>query len=202
MRRLVITLALVSIAAFVPAASPTASPARRPPAAARGIPSDFRRHQETYWVWYAPRIWIAASGKNDLQISSPTGTLWNTYGASGVVCANTADAWFKYLRENYRDTAKFGRGLYSKPLKAAHFTKIGGTKHLDTYYWRQTVNWAGKRKGGQKIKGEMVMDVFVVDAFSGVCGQRFQVRGAPARGFSRSIQTLHTVQSTITQRNL
>lgn len=202
MRRLVITLALISVAAFAPAASNAASQGHHASIAAREIPSDFRRHEETYWAWYAPKSWVASSGKNDLNISSPTGTLWNKYGVSGLVCPGTADQWFRYLRENYRDTAKGGFGLYSRPLKGAHFTKVGKTRRRDTYYWRQTVNWAGKRRSGTKIKGEMVMDIFVVDAFSGVCGQRFQVRGAPAKGFGRSIKTLRAVQSTITQRNL
>ena len=27
-----------------------------PPRSEAGYPSDFRRHQEQYWVWYAPSI--------------------------------------------------------------------------------------------------------------------------------------------------
>lgn len=166
------------------------------------IPSNFRRHQELYWVWYGPESWGASSGKYDLNISSPTGTLWNKYGAGGVVCPASAGQWFKSLRDNYQSTAGQGFGLYSKPLKSARFTKIGGIRKLDTYYFRQTVKWLGRRRNGARIKGEMVMDVFVVDLFSGVCGQRFQVRGAPARGYGKSIRLLRTIQSTVTSQNL
>ena len=59
-----------------------------------------------------------------------------------------------------------------------------------------------RRGNGQRIRGGLVMDIFAVDSTSGVCGQRFQSRGAPARNNARSIRLLRTVQSTITSRNL
>lgn len=176
-----------------------------PSGAGARYPSDFRRHQEQYWVWYAPQDWIASSGKYDLNISSATGTLWNKYGASGVVCPQSAGQWFSYLRNNFRQNAGARMGLYSYGLKGAHYTKVGRIQKLPekSYgpaYYRQKVLWAGRRKGnGQAIKGEMIMDVF---AYSGACGQRFQSRGAPARGNAKSIRLLRQVQSTITQRNL
>jgi hypothetical protein len=174
------------------------------PPADGALPSNFTRHQEQFWVWYGPPGWGAASGKNDLNISSPTGTLWNKYGAGGVVCPQSAGQWFKSLRENYRDTARAGFGLYSRPLFNARFTAMGAVRQIGNAYFRQTVRWAGRRRGGQQIRGEMIMDVFVAvpDPFFPVCGQRFQVRGAPARGNARSIRLLRTVQSTITSRNL
>lgn len=153
-----------------------------------------------------PRSWIASSGKYDLNISSATGTLWNKYGYSAVVCYNPA-AWFKYLRNNYRDTAGAGFGIYSKPLSRTHFTRIGRIKQLPKArygpaYFRQKLLWTGRRKGsGQVIRGEMIMDIFAIDSF-GNCAQRFQTRGAPARGNAASIRLLRLVQSTITQRNL
>jgi hypothetical protein len=174
------------------------------PPAAGALPSNFKRHQEQFWVWYGPAGWVASSGKNDLNISSPTGTLWNKYGAGGVICPQSAGQWFKALRNNYRDTARAGFGLYSRPLFNARFTAIGGVRQLGDAYFRQTVKWTGRRRGGQQIRGEMIMDVFVVvpDPLFPVCGQRFQVRGAPARGNARSMRLLRTVQSTITSRNL
>ena len=87
-----------------------AVPVLAAPESDAAYPSNFRRHQEQYWVWYAPASWIAASGKNDLHISSATGTLWNNYGASAVICPQTADQWFSYLRTNFRDTAGAGQG--------------------------------------------------------------------------------------------
>ncbi|MCB8915542.1 MAG: hypothetical protein H6532_06890 [Thermoleophilales bacterium] len=180
-------------------------PILAPPTADAAYPSNFRRHQELYWVWYGPGSWLAASGKNDLHISSPTGTLWNNYGASGVICPQTAGQWFKYLRNNFRNTAGAGQGIYSHPMRGTHFRKIGKIRKLPAArygpaYFRQKVLWAGRRKGsGQAIRGEMIMDIFAV---SGACGQRFQSRGAPARGNAKSIRLLRLVQSTITQRNL
>ena len=147
------------------------------PKSEAAYPSNFRRHQERYWVWYGPRSWGASSGKYDLNISSATGTLWNKYGASGVVCPQSAGQWFRYLRNNYRDTAGAGFGIYSHPMRGTHFRKIGKIRKLPAAqygpaYYRQKVLWAGRRKGsGQLIRGEMIMDVF---AISGACGQRFQ----------------------------
>ena len=194
----ILAAALVSLALVIPMLAPTPSGA--------AYPSSFRRHQEQYWVWYAPRSWIASSGKYDLNISSATGTRWNKYGYSAVVCYNPA-AWFKYLRNNYRDTAGAGFGLYSKPLSRTHFPRIGRIKQLPKArygpaYFRQKLLWTGRRKGsGQVIRGEMIMDIFAIDSF-GNCAQRFQTRGAPARGNAASIRLLRLVQSTITQRNL
>jgi len=197
-RRLALIIAVISAGMLV-----TALP---PPASDAAYPSSFRRHQEQYWVWYAPGDWIAASGKNDLQISSPTGTLWNYYGASASICYQPSD-WFKYLRNNYRKTAGAGNGIYSHPLRGTRFLKIGKIRQLpeNQYgpaYFRQKVLWTGRRRGtGQAIKGEMIMDIFAVDSF-GDCGQRFQTRGAPARGNAKNIRLLRLVQSTITSRNL
>ncbi|MDQ5894604.1 MAG: hypothetical protein QG596_865 [Actinomycetota bacterium] len=173
-----------------------------PPRSDGALPSNFRRHQEQFWVWYGPASWGAASGKNDLQISSPTGTLWNNYGAGGAVCPQTAAQWFQFVSSNFRQTAGAGSGLYSRPLRNARFTARGQIQQLGQAYFRQRLRWAGNRQNGQQIRGELIMDIFVVDAISGVCGQRFQSRGAPARGNARSIRLLRTVQSTITQRNL
>lgn len=183
-------------------------PVLAPGPAESAYPSNFRRHQERYWVWYAPRSWGAASGKYDLQISSPTGSLWNYYGAGGMVCPGTADEWFRNLRNNFRNTAGAGNGIYSHPLRGTHFRRIGPTRRLpaQTYgplYFRQKVLWAGRRRGsGQLIRGELIMDAFAIDSYGTACGQRFQSRGAPARGNARSIRLLRLVQSTITQRNL
>lgn len=198
-RRIATTVvaALVFAGMLLPMLSPSGSDA--------AYPSNFRRHQEAYWVWYGPGSWIAASGKNDLHISSPTGTLWNNYGASGVTCPQTAGQWFSFLRNNFRDTAGAGNGIYSLPMRGTHFIRIGRIQKLPAAsygpaYYRQKVLWAGRRKGsGQAIRGEMIMDIF---AISGACGQRFQSRGAPARGNAASIRLLRMVQSTITQRNL
>ena len=173
-----------------------------PPPSDGAIPSNFRRHVETVWGWFGPRDWIAASGKNDLQISSPTGTLWNNYGAGGAICPQTAAQWFQFVSGNFRQTAGSGQGLYSKPLRGARYTSRGPVRQLGQFYFRQRLEWSGRRGNGQRIRGELVMDIFAVDSTSGVCGQRFQSRGAPARNNARSIRLLRTVQSTITSRNL
>jgi hypothetical protein len=166
------------------------------------LPSNFKRHQEQYWVWFGPPRWVASSGKNDLNISSPTGTLWNKYGAGGAICPATASVWFQALRSNYRRTAGAGFGLYSRPLRGARFTSVGPIRELGQAYYRQRAEWAGRTRRGTPIRGEMIMDIFVVDIFSGTCGQRFQVRGAPQRGNARSIRLLRQVQSTITSVNI
>jgi len=192
-----VAVAFVFVGMLVPMLVPPSSDAR--------IPSNFRRHQEQYWVWYAPQDWVASSGKYDLNIGSPTGTLWNKYGASAVICPQSAGQWFTRLRNTFRKQAGKPFGLYSFGMKGAHYTRVGRIQKLPaaTYgpdYYRQKVLWAGRRKSNdQAIRGEMIMDVFAV---SGSCGQRFQTRGAPARGNAKNIRLLRIVQSTITQRNL
>ncbi|MBK5233805.1 MAG: hypothetical protein JJE13_12600 [Thermoleophilia bacterium] len=69
----VTTLALAMFACLLLAPAPGSA----------ALPSNFERHSETYWVWYGPGSWFASSGKNDLNIASPTGQLWEKYGAGG-----------------------------------------------------------------------------------------------------------------------
>ncbi|MGK2956178.1 MAG: hypothetical protein ACSLFI_10985 [Solirubrobacterales bacterium] len=177
------------------------SAAAPPPQASGALPSNFVRHKEANWVWYGPESWFASSGANDINVASPTGKLWLKFGSGGVVCPNSAGEWFRSLRNNYRDTAGGGFGLYSKPLRTARFTSIGRIQQLDTVYFRQKTKWVGRKRNGQQIRGELTMDVFAVDSF-GTCGQRFLSIGAPSRGNARSLRLLRTVFSTLASQTI
>lgn len=176
------------------------SAAAPPPRASGAIPSNFVRHKETNWVWYGPESWFASSGPNDINIASPTGKLWEKFGAGSVVCPNSAAEWFRNLRNNYRDTAGTGFGLYSRPLRTARFTSIGQIRELDTNYFRQKTKWVGRKRSGQQIKGELIMDVYA-NAF-GTCGQQFLTIGAPAKGNARSLKLLRKIFSTLANQTL
>ena len=191
MRRLVPALAIVVLAGLV-------SPA---PASAGGAPSNFVRHEGQHWTWYAPSGWIASEGANDIYIGSPTGTKYLHYGASAAPCSyppyytNVAE-FFRYVRNSYLQLRGQAYDFYSFPLASAHYTSIGPIRALNQAYYRQTSTFQGRRANGTQVQGEMVLDFFAVDSF-GNCGERQQIRSAPARGIAASLRQLRTVQSLI-----
>ena len=178
--------------------------AAAPPPSSGALPKNFVRHQESNWVWYGPKSWFASSGPNDINIASPTGTLWEKFGAGGAVCPNSADEWFTNLRNNYRDTAGNGFGLYSKPLKTARFTSIGRIRNLSNatfpQYFRQKNKWVGRKRNNRQIRGELTMDIYA-DRF-GTCGQQFLSIGAPAKGNARSLRLLRTIFATLANQSI
>ncbi len=167
--------------------------------AASAAPKGFVKHSEKSWTWFGPRAWGAAEGPNDIYISSPTGKQYLHYGAGGAVCFspgvyNDPAGFFAFVRNSYMASAKQNFSLYSKGIKRARYTKIKPIKSLGANYVRQKAKFKGVRKG-KRIKGEMTLDFFAVSG--GVCGNRQQVRSAPAKGFKKSRKQLRQVQKHI-----
>jgi hypothetical protein len=171
------------------------------PALAATPPGNFKRHQNRYWVWYAPRGWEASFGANDIYIGSPTGTLFLHYGAGGVPCSyppywTGPNGFFAFTRASYLQARNQNFDFHSFPVPNARFTGAA-TRQIRNNYFRQVSTFQGRRRNGQQIRGEMVLDMFAVDLFNNVCGERQQVRSAPANGIGRSLRLLRIVQSVI-----
>lgn len=190
-RRASIT-ALCTVVALAVAA-PTAT------AADPDIPRNFVRHELVHWTWYGPDDWIASDGANDLLVGSATGEKFLHYGASAAPCVyppywSTTDEFFAYFRDLSLKGGSEPYGLYSYPLKGARYTGTSAVRTIGQDYLRQTMRFTGKR-GQRVIRGEMVVDFFYAGA--GSCGERLQIRSAPAKGYKSSIRVLRTVQSLI-----
>jgi hypothetical protein len=189
-----------------------------PAAAARAAtevqpPNNWHRHVNAPWTWWAPPHWVAAHGANDLNISSPTGALWNKFGFSSATYYNTlkpdanAAQWFHDLRVNQLNGSLNSAGLYSFALRSDHFTSVGAIRQIPavsgfTLAWEQVATFAGRRTDGVRVKGRLVMD-YAANAPSafdpyGNAGESFQVQAAPTNGFAASLRTLKLVQSLIT----
>ena len=165
-------------------------------------PGNFKRHENRYWTWYAPRGWEASFGANDIYIGSPTGTLYLHYGASGTPCSYppfyaSVNGFFSFIRGSYLQARTQNFDFHSFPVPNARFTNVAATRQIRNGYFRQVSRFQGRRRNGQQIKGEMVLDLFAVDPLSNVCGERQQVRSAPANGNGRSLSLLRVVQSVI-----
>jgi hypothetical protein len=161
-------------------------------------PVGWVRHVAQPWIWWAPSsTWVAASGPNDLNISSGTGILWNKYGASAAVSVAPV-TWFRYLRNNYLVGSRNGPGFWSRALATTAITGVAAVQTIPSQYgyYRQRITFTGTRVGGGTIDGEMIMDYFYVDAFHDA-GQRMQVRSAPRTNNASSILLLRKVQSLI-----
>lgn len=165
------------------------------------VPKNFVRHDLTHWTWYGPADWVASDGANDLLVGSPTGQQFLHYGASAAPCVypgawSTSDEFFAYWRNLTLAGATSDYGLYSFALKGARYTSVGPVQTIGQNYLRQSTTFTGKR-GKKLIRGEMVVDFFLVDAVSAACGQRLQIRSAPAKGYKSSIKVLRKVQQFI-----
>lgn len=110
---------------------------------------------------------------------------------------STINGYFGVVRNSYRRNANRNFDFYSHALQTARFTNVGQTKQIRNGYFRQVSRFQGRRPNGQQIKGEMVLDLFAIDPGSNVCGERQQVRSAPANGIGGSLRLLRIVQSVI-----
>ncbi len=192
MRRGIVSSAVAMIAAAVLAAG----------VGAATPPGNFKRHENRHWTWYAPQGWRASFGANDIYIGSPTGALYLHYGAGGTPCSyppyyTTVNGFFSVIRGGYLLARAQNFDFYSFPVPNARFTNVGATRQIRNGYFRQVSRFQGRRPNGRQVKGEMVLDLFAVDPGSNVCGERQQVRSAPASGSGRSLRLLRTVQSVI-----
>jgi hypothetical protein len=179
--------ALLAIAAALPATAGAASASATPP-------GNFERHDGEHWTWYAPPGWVSSEGANDIYVSSPTGTQYLHYGAGGTPCYPPAE-FFAGVRSSYQSSHS-AFGLYSLPLASARYTKVGPIQEPSPYYYRQSATFQGKRPSGAVVKGEIVLDLFAVDAY-GTCGERQQVRSAPSKEIAKSLKLLRVVQSVL-----
>ncbi len=158
------------------------------------VPRGFVRHtSEPYWAWYAPKSWLDSYGANGILISSPTGTLFNDYGQGATPCPPSVTGYFDAISANARKQ----KALYSLPLASVHYTSIGKVSQPTYGDFHRRYTWKGRRPNGTQVQGELILEIFAVDAANGVCGQRSQNRGAPSRGFADSLRTLRAVQSLI-----
>ena len=91
--------------------------------------------------------------------------------------------FFAYVRRGHMNAATANLDLYSFRTDEGQVRL--GRCHRDSapYYYRQTSTFDGQRPGGKVIRGELVIDYFYAGA--GACGERMQVRSAPARGNRR-----------------
>lgn len=178
------------------------------PAGAVTPPGDWQRHVDRPWAWYAPQGWVGAAGAYDLNISSPTGSKWVKLGfsAAPVDAAQTdaanAAAWFSYWRTHLaQGSTAAPAGLYSKILASDRYTVLGAIRQLTpaSLYrtrWQQTVQFAGVRPNGHRIRGEMVME-YTVSSYGDSAAESFQIRSAPRRVYDSVIATLRLVQRLI-----
>jgi len=188
-----LSVAILGTVALIATSAPAAT------AADPEIPRNFVRHELTHWTWYGPQDWVASDGANDLLVGSPTGERFLHYGASAAPCVypplwSTTDEFFAYSRNTALAGASSNNGLYSFGLKGARYTSIGAVQTIGQNYLRQSVKFTGKR-GKKVVRGEMVVDFFYVDA--GACGERLQIRSAPAKGHKASIKVLRKIQPLI-----
>ena len=166
-------------------------------------PGNFKRHENRYWTWYAPQGWGASFGANDIYIGSPTGrplpALRGRRHALLLPAVLTHGQRLLLLHPRQLPAGpgqNFDFHSFPVPERPLH-QRRRRRRQIRNGYFRQVSRFQGRRRNGQQIKGEMVLDLFAVDPGSNVCGERQQVRSAPANGNGRSLRLLRIVQSVI-----
>ena len=160
-----------------------------PVSAALAVPSSFVRHENRYWTWYAPKHWGASFGKNGIDITSPTGTQIAGDAFSPIQCPSNLSAYFRQVRAGLKSSGN----LYAKPLRSASYTSVGGIRNVGGLKTQRST-YRGTRSTGAGIRGELFL---IFSRGGGGCGLEGQVRAAPSRGFSRSIQTLRQIHKAL-----
>lgn len=148
-----------------------------------------KRHQSKYWIWYAPRRWVAAKGASGIVVSSPdSGRKSVGVGFAGSGYPVSHAFVFKYL--------KASGGLDSHPLRNVRVIRKsrkigfrGGSRQV--YVW--TARRADLRA---KVRGELKIDVF------SSAGYGFMVAGinAPNASWRKDFRLLRRIAGTIFYR--
>jgi hypothetical protein len=160
-----------------------------PVSVALAVPSNFVRHENRYWTWYAPKHWGASFGKNGIDITSPTGTQIAGDAFSPIQCPSNLSSYFRQVRANL----KSGGNLYAKPLRSARYTSVGGIRNVGGLKTQRST-YRGTRSTGAGIRGELFL---IFSSGGGGCGLEGQIRAAPVRGFLGSIRTLRQIHKAL-----
>jgi hypothetical protein len=148
---------------------------------------DLKRHESQYWVWYAPKAWVAAQGFAGIDISSPdSGRRHVGYGFSGTAFPVTHDEVLAYLVES--------GGLDLHPLQnvgvlsaGPAFAFAGGV--------RRVYQWAGFRTDlGHRTRGVLKIDVFNDDS-TATYGFAATVYNSPKRRWRRAKRLLRRISN-------
>ena len=143
-----------------------------------------QRHENRYWIWYAPRGWVDHHSANGIDISSPTGVFGVSYGYAPT----QGPVSFRQVRQLLLQT----NSLDQHPLRKDHFTDIGrpfsfaGGK-------RQVTEWAAiRRDRHEHVRGVAKIDIFN-DYATGTFGFVVGNYAAPRGSFQRIEPTLKFV---------
>lgn len=169
---------------------------------AGAIPTTWEHHAEAPWSWWSPPGWVDAHGPTDLNVSSPTGTLWAKIGYSealvlvpGGTPRQNAAAWFDAWAAHLRGTPD----MYGLGLTAMRYTGVSAIAEfpptIPAYSdaFRQVRTYAGTATDGTRILGELVMD-YVESNYGDVGIEDFKARATPRSVFDTKIGKLRKIQ--------
>jgi hypothetical protein len=143
-----------------------------------------QRHENRYWVWYAPHGWVDTHSANGIDISSPTGTFIVSFGFAPT----PGPVSFRQVRQLLLDTDS----LDLHPLRKDHFTDIGRPFSFAGGQ-RQVAEWAAiRRDRGEHVRGVVKIDIFNNPA-AGTYFFEAGNYGAPRGSFQRIEPTLKFV---------
>lgn len=156
--------------------------------AAPAADAKLKRHENRYWVWYAPGGWTAAWGRAGIDITSPTGVLYVGQGFSGTAFPVTHREVIDYLLgSGALDVHPLRRVRIIRSRKPAPFG--GGV--------RQKLQWKAFRTDRrERVRGTLLVDVFS-DHATRAYGFASTVYVAPKRKWRKKKRKLRKVSKTL-----
>lgn len=151
---LLVVVGVVSLSSVIDSASSAASsPALEVDRSAVTERAKLKRHQSRYWVWYAPKAWVATQGAAGIDVSSPdSGRMWVGAAFSGTGFPVTHDQVFGYLQST--------GGLDSHPLRSVRVTRVSGERPFGSGS-RRVYEWTARRVDlKEAVRGKLKVDVF------------------------------------------
>lgn len=144
-----------------------------------------RVHHCRFWSWTGPAGWNDVCSKQGITVSSPDGRRVIDWGFSGVICYPGGT-----LRQSAANfMADRRRGIKRNGVR---FRRVGPIRLVGRNYFRQ-VNVVTARRGRRAVKGQMIFDYSLVNAYGGYCHQSSRAMTVPAGDYRRGIRQLKRI---------
>lgn len=160
------------------------------------VPSDFVKHTDGNFTWFAPRSWIGSPSQGGLTATNSIGTQLVSLSFAPITCGRgstqfqSATDYFNGARARVRDS--FGFASW-RTLSATTPRLIAPNQ------WRQDMTFSGNG-GGTAYRGEANLDIKFT-GFGFGCAYIHRVRALPASQFNSQIARLRATQDSINYFN-
>ncbi|WCO66486.1 hypothetical protein PO878_18470 [Iamia majanohamensis] len=160
------------------------------------VPSDFVKHTDGNFTWFAPRSWIGSPSQGGLTATNNIGTQVVSLSFAPITCGRgstqlqSATDYFNGARARIRDSFGFSGW---RTLSATTPRQIARD------HWRQDMTFSGNG-GGTPYRGEANLDIKFT-GFGFGCAYIHRIRALPASQLNSQMPRLRATQDSINYFN-